>query len=50
MVNERRRLGKIITANFNTNSWTSVADLANYELANNPEDISLKAAALIRDS
>ena len=30
-------LGKIITANFNTNSWTSVADLANYELANNPD-------------
>ncbi|QMS88995.1 ScyD/ScyE family protein [Nostoc edaphicum CCNP1411] len=30
-------LGKIITANFNTNSWTSIADLANYELANNPD-------------
>ena len=30
-------LGKIITANFNTNSWTSVADLANYELLNNPD-------------
>ncbi|OYD95834.1 ScyE family protein [Nostoc sp. 'Peltigera membranacea cyanobiont' 210A] len=30
-------LGKIITANFNANSWTSVADLANYELANNPD-------------
>jgi hypothetical protein len=30
-------LGKIITADFNTNSWTSVADLANYELANNPD-------------
>ncbi|GAX44290.1 hypothetical protein NIES4075_53080 [Tolypothrix sp. NIES-4075] len=30
-------LGKIITANFNTNSWTSVADLANYELVNNPD-------------
>jgi hypothetical protein len=30
-------LGKIIAPNFNTNSWTSVADLANYELANNPD-------------
>ncbi|MBH8562861.1 ScyD/ScyE family protein [Nostoc sp. CENA67] len=30
-------LGKIITADFNTNSWTSIADLANYELANNPD-------------
>ncbi|MEH2460292.1 ScyD/ScyE family protein [Nostoc sp.] len=30
-------LGKIITANFKTNSWSSVADLANYELANNPD-------------
>ncbi|MEA5625623.1 ScyD/ScyE family protein [Nostoc sp. UHCC 0251] len=30
-------LGKIIAADFNTNSWTSVADLANYELANNPD-------------
>ncbi|MGV0103092.1 ScyD/ScyE family protein [Nostoc sp. DSM 114160] len=30
-------LGKIIAPDFNTNSWTSVADLANYELANNPD-------------
>jgi hypothetical protein len=30
-------LGKIIAADFNTNSWTSVADLANYELVNNPD-------------
>ncbi|MEH2257067.1 ScyD/ScyE family protein [Nostoc sp.] len=30
-------LGKIIAPNLNTNSWTSVADLANYELANNPD-------------
>ncbi|MEA5602006.1 ScyD/ScyE family protein [Nostoc sp. UHCC 0252] len=30
-------LGKIIAADFNTNSWTSVGDLANYELANNPD-------------
>lgn len=30
-------LGKIIAADFDSNSWTSVADLANYELANNPD-------------
>ncbi|MEH2414519.1 ScyD/ScyE family protein [Nostoc sp.] len=30
-------LGKIIAADFKTNSWTSVADLANYELTNNPD-------------
>ncbi|MEH2171434.1 ScyD/ScyE family protein [Nostoc sp.] len=30
-------LGKIIAPDFKTNSWSSVADLANYELANNPD-------------
>ncbi|MBU7583837.1 MAG: ScyD/ScyE family protein [Nostoc sp. TH1S01] len=30
-------LGKIITPDFKSNSWTTVADLANYELANNPD-------------
>ncbi|MHC5742635.1 MAG: ScyD/ScyE family protein [Nostoc sp.] len=30
-------LGKIIAPDFKTNSWTSVADIANYELANNPD-------------
>ncbi|MCC5600812.1 ScyD/ScyE family protein [Nostoc favosum] len=30
-------LGKIIAPDFNTNSWASIADLANYELANNPD-------------
>ncbi|MEH2170847.1 MAG: ScyD/ScyE family protein [Nostoc sp.] len=30
-------LGKIIAPDFNTNSWTSVADIANYELAKNPD-------------
>ncbi|MEH2365471.1 ScyD/ScyE family protein [Nostoc sp.] len=30
-------LGKIIAPDFKTNSWTSVADFANYELANNPD-------------
>ncbi|WGV26736.1 ScyD/ScyE family protein [Halotia branconii] len=39
-------LGKIITADFNTNSWTSVADLANYELANNPDGKDLASNPL----
>jgi hypothetical protein len=30
-------LGKIIAADFNTNSWTSIGDFANYELAKNPD-------------
>ncbi|MDZ8184946.1 MAG: ScyD/ScyE family protein [Nostoc sp. ChiSLP02] len=30
-------LGKIIAPDFKTNSWTSIADIANYELANNPD-------------
>ncbi|MBE9205164.1 ScyD/ScyE family protein [Nostoc sp. LEGE 06077] len=30
-------LGKIITPDFQRNSWTTVADLANYELVNNPD-------------
>ncbi|BAZ48428.1 hypothetical protein NIES4103_10360 [Nostoc sp. NIES-4103] len=34
-------LGKIITVDFNSNSWTSIADLANYELANNPDGSNL---------
>ncbi|MBW4689488.1 MAG: ScyD/ScyE family protein [Komarekiella atlantica HA4396-MV6] len=39
-------LGKIITPNFKTNSWTSVADLANYELANNPDGSDLSSNPL----
>lgn len=39
-------LGKIITPNFKTNSWTSVADLANYELANNPDGSDLNSNPL----
>ncbi|WP_017317591.1 ScyD/ScyE family protein [Mastigocladopsis repens] len=31
-------LGKIITPDFNTNSWSSVADIAKYELAHNPDE------------
>ncbi|MGH8001905.1 MAG: ScyD/ScyE family protein [Brasilonema sp.] len=30
-------LGKIITPDFETNSWTTVADIANYELIHNPD-------------
>ncbi len=30
-------LGKIITPDFNRNSWVSIADIANYELVNNPD-------------
>ncbi|KAB8332106.1 ScyD/ScyE family protein [Scytonema tolypothrichoides VB-61278] len=30
-------LGKIITPDFETNSWTTVADIANYELTHNPD-------------
>ncbi len=39
-------LGKIITADFNTNSWTSIADLANYELVNNPDGKDLASNPL----
>lgn len=30
-------LGKLVSADFATNYWTTVADLANYEVANNPD-------------
>jgi hypothetical protein len=44
-------LGKIIAPDFNTNSWTSVADLANYELANNPDgsDVSSNPLGFVID-
>ncbi|MFH7026799.1 MAG: ScyD/ScyE family protein [Heteroscytonema crispum UTEX LB 1556] len=44
-------LGKIITADFNTNTWTSIADLANYELANNPDqgDVISNPLAFVLD-
>ncbi|MEH1872816.1 ScyD/ScyE family protein [Nostoc sp.] len=44
-------LGKIIAPNFKTNSWTSVADLANYELANNPDagDVSSNPLGFVID-
>lgn len=34
-------LGKIVTPDFKTNSWKSIADIANYELANNPDGDNL---------
>ncbi len=44
-------LGKIVTPNFNTNSWTTIADLASYELANNPDqgDVVSNPAAFLID-
>jgi hypothetical protein len=44
-------LGKIIAPDFETNSWTSIADLANYELANNPDrgDIGSNPLAFLID-
>ena len=44
-------LGKIVAANFATNSWTIVADLANYELANNSDsaDVDSNPTAFILD-
>ncbi|MEH2277097.1 MAG: ScyD/ScyE family protein [Nostoc sp.] len=44
-------LGKIIAPDFNTNSWTTIADLANYELANNPDggDVDSNPLGLLID-
>ncbi|MFN6563723.1 MAG: ScyD/ScyE family protein [Nostoc sp. ChiSLP01] len=44
-------LGKIIAPDFNTNSWTSIADIASYELANNPDgnDVNSNPLGLIID-
>ncbi len=44
-------LGKLVAANFATNSWTAVADLSNYELANNPDgaDIGSNPTTFILD-
>ncbi|WP_313934763.1 MULTISPECIES: ScyD/ScyE family protein [unclassified Nostoc] len=39
-------LGKIITPDFQTHSWTTVADLANYELLNNPDGGDLNSNPL----
>ncbi|MCC5636753.1 ScyD/ScyE family protein [Nostoc sp. CHAB 5844] len=39
-------LGKIITPDFQKNSWKSVADLANYELVNNPDRADLNSNPL----
>ncbi len=44
-------LGKLVVADFTTNSWQEVADFANYELANNPDqaDIGSNPTAFILD-
>lgn len=44
-------LGKIITPDFSAKLWTSVADLANYELANNPDgsDVGSNPLGLLID-
>ncbi|BAY39425.1 hypothetical protein NIES2111_38010 [Nostoc sp. NIES-2111] len=39
-------LGKIIAPDFATNSWTSVADLSNYELVNNPDGSDINSNPL----
>ncbi|RUT03384.1 hypothetical protein DSM106972_050230 [Dulcicalothrix desertica PCC 7102] len=44
-------LGKIVKVDFNTNSWSSIADIADYELLNNPDgnDIVSNPLAFIID-
>jgi len=44
-------LGKLLLADFATNSWSVVADFSNYELANNPDgaDIGSNPTAFILD-
>ncbi|MBW4557636.1 MAG: ScyD/ScyE family protein [Trichormus sp. ATA11-4-KO1] len=39
-------LGTIIVPDFATNSWTSIADIANYELVNNPDGDDLNSNPL----
>ncbi|TVP61135.1 MAG: ScyD/ScyE family protein [Nodularia sp. (in: Bacteria)] len=39
-------LGTIISPDFATNSWTSIADIANYELVNNPDGDDLNSNPL----
>lgn len=39
-------LGKIIAPDFATNTWTTVADLSNYELVNNPDGSDLNSNPL----
>ncbi|MBW4663220.1 MAG: ScyD/ScyE family protein [Chroococcus sp. CMT-3BRIN-NPC107] len=44
-------LGKLVVADFATNSWEVVADFSNYELANNPDngDIGSNPTAFVLD-
>lgn len=39
-------LGTIIVPDFETNSWTSIADISNYELVNNPDGDDLNSNPL----
>lgn len=39
-------LGKIIAPDFNTNTWTSVSDIASYELANNPDGENISSSPI----
>ncbi|GAA6620435.1 ScyD/ScyE family protein [Scytonema sp. NUACC26] len=39
-------LGKIIAPDFNTNTWTSVSDIASYELANNPDGENVSSSPI----
>ncbi|WP_148297991.1 ScyD/ScyE family protein [Synechocystis sp. PCC 7509] len=44
-------LGKLVAADFTTNSWEVVADFSNYELANNPDnaDVGSNPTAFVLD-
>jgi hypothetical protein len=39
-------LGKIIAPDFNKNTWTSVADIAGYEVANNPDGENISSSPI----
>lgn len=45
-------LGKIITPNFNNNTWNTIADISGYELANNPDkaDVNSNPLAFLVDA
>ncbi len=39
-------LGKIIAPDFNTNTWTSISDIAGYELTNNPDGENISSSPI----
>jgi hypothetical protein len=39
-------LGKIIAPDFNTGTWTAIADIAGYELANNPDGENVSSSPI----